>query len=141
MQKLLIGISILLVIAVGGKFLLDHLDREAYQNSASTRVSTFLDGLSSGGDFEEGFNMWLMGGQSGIGTITQDQYNAYVAQMTAWLAERDLASPIGDYQIGGTVLVKGRDGLEPAIVEVEATVDGEPVVFLAVEGEPLTWAD
>lgn len=141
MQKLLIWLSIVLVIVVGGKYLYENLDRGAYENSASTRVQGFLDGIKPGGDFEEGFNMWLMGGQSGIGNITQDQYNMYVNQMNAWLAQRKLGSRIQSYEITGTTLIRGRDGLEPAVVDVSCTIDGKPVVIHAVEGEPLSWAD
>lgn len=141
MQKLLIWISVVLVLAIGGKYLLDSLDRGAYENSASTRIEGFLDGISAGGDFQDGFNMWLRGGQSGMGTITQDQYNMYTAQMNAWLAERDLGPQVGTFEITGTTLVRGRDGLDPAVVDVAVTVDGTPVVIHAVEGEPLSWAD
>ena len=141
MQKLLIWISIVLVLVVGGKYLLDDLDRGAYRNTAATRVQGFLDGIKPGGDLEDSFNMWLRGGQSGIGTITQDEYNMYAGQMTAWLAERDLGSRIESYEVTGTTLVRGRDGLEPAVVDVACTIDGKSVVIHAVEGEPLSWAD
>ena len=141
MQKLLIWISVFLVLVVGGKYLWDSLDRGAYRNSAATRVQGFLDGISPGGDLQDSFNMWLRGGQSGIGTITQDEYNAYVNQMTAWLAERELGNRIESYEVTATTLVRGRDGLEPAIVDVNCTIDGTPVVIRAVEGAPLTWAD
>jgi hypothetical protein len=141
MQKLLIWLSIILVVVVGGKYLLENMDRGAYQNAASTRVQAFLDGMKPGGDFEEAFNMWLLGGQSGMGTITQDQYNAYVAQINAWMAKRKLGNRIESYEITGTTLVRGRDGLEPAVVDVSCTIDGKPVVIHAVEREPLSWAD
>jgi hypothetical protein len=141
MQKLLIWVSILLVIVVGGKYLFESMDRGAYENSASTRVQGFLDGIKSGGDFEEGFNMWLRGAQSGIGTISQDEYNMYVAQLNAMLKERKLPNRIQSHEITGTTLIRGRDGLEPAVVDVACTIDGKPLVIHAVEGEPLSWAD
>jgi hypothetical protein len=141
MQRLLIWVSVLLVIVVGGKYLWEGMDRGAYENSASTRVQAFLDGIKPGGDFEEAFNMWLMGGQTGIGTISQDEYNMYVRQMNAWLAERKLRSSIKGYEITGTTLIRGRDGLEPAVVDVSCTIDGKSVVIHAVEGQPFSWAD
>ena len=83
--------------------------------------------------------MWVLGAQSGIGTITQDQYNAYVNEMNAWMAKRGLARGITSYEISGTTLVRGRDGLE--LVDVACTIDGKSVVIHAVEGKPLSWAD
>ncbi len=141
MQKLLIWLSIILVVVFGGKYLLESMDRGAYENAASTRVQAFLDGMKPGGDFEEAFNMWLLGAQSGIGTITQDQYNAYVGEINAWMAKRGLGRGIKSYEIDGTALVRGRDGLEPAVVDVSCTIDGKSVVIHAVEGKPLSWAD
>ena len=102
MQKLLVWLSIGLVVVIGGKYLWEQMDQGAYENSAATRVQAFLDGMKSGGDYEEAFNMWLMGGQSGLGTITQDQYNMYVAQINAWMAKRGLGNRINSYEIGGT---------------------------------------
>jgi hypothetical protein len=141
MQKLLIWLSVVLVVVIGGKYLLEHMDRGAYENAASTRVQAFLDGMKPGGDFEEAFNMWLLGGQTGMGTITQDQYNTYVQRINAWMAERKLGGRIQSYEIVGTTLIRGRDGLEPAVVDVSCTIDGKSVVIHAVEGEPLAWAD
>jgi len=141
MQKLLVWLSVILVVVIGGKYLLEHMDKGAYENAAATRVAAFLDGMKSGGDFEEAFNMWLMGGQSGIGTITQDQYNTYVQQINAWMAKRKLGSRIQSYEIVGTTLIRDRDGLEPAVVDVSCTIDGKSVVIHAVELEPLAWAE
>jgi hypothetical protein len=141
MQKLLIWVSIMLVVVVGGKFIYDSLDKGAYENSASTRVQGFLDGIKQGGDFEEGFNMWLRGSTTGMGSISQDEYNMYVGQLNAMLRERELPNRISSYEITGTTLIKGREGLEPAIVDVSCTIDGKPVVIHAVEGQPLSWAD
>ena len=104
-------------------------------------VQGFLDGIKQGGDFEEGFNMWLRGSTSGMGTISQDEYNLYVAQLNAMLKERELPNRISSYEITGTTLIRGRDGLEPAVVDVSCTIDGKPLVIHAVEGEPLSWAD
>jgi hypothetical protein len=141
MQKLLVWVSILLAVVVGGKFVYERLDKGAYEYTASTRVQGWLDGIKSDGDFQKGFNMWLRGGQSGIATITQDEFNMYVGQMNAMLKQRQLPSRIQSYEITGTTVIRGRDGLEPAVVDVSCTIDGTPVVIHAVEGEPLSWAD
>ena len=45
------------------------------------------------------------------------------------------------YEITGTTVIRGRDGLEPAVVDVSCTIDGTPVVIHTIEGEPLSWAD
>jgi hypothetical protein len=141
MQKALVWIIILVGVVVGGKYLLEYMDVRAYENTATNRVQSFLDGMKPGGDFEQAFNMWLMGGQTGIGTISQDQYNAYVSQIVAWMAERGLGRGIQSYEMTGATLVRGRDGLEPAVVDVSCTIDGVDVVIHAVEREPLAWAN
>ena len=91
--------------------------------------------------FQEGFNMWLRGSTTGMGSISQDEYNMYVAQLNAMLKGRELPSRVSSYEITGTTLIRGRDGLEPAVVDVSCTIDGKPLVIHAVEGEPLSWAD
>ena len=141
MKKALVWLSIIVVVVVGGKYFLEYMDVRAYEHSATTRVQTFLDGMKPGGDFQEAFNMWLMGGQTGIGTISQEQYNAYVNQIVAWMAERGLGRGIQSYEITDATLVRGREGLEPAVVDVSCTIDGVDAVIHAVEREPLTWAN
>ena len=138
MKKALIGIGVLVALAVGAKLALDSMERGLDRDSASRRVEACLRGLSSGGDFEQGFNMWFSG--AGTGNVSQEIYNAYVDRMNAWLDERDIAYPI-DYEITGTTLVKGREGLDAAIVEVQVTIDQTPMVILAEEGKPLSWVD
>jgi hypothetical protein len=141
MQKALVWLAILVGVVVGGKYFLEYMDVSAYEHSATTRVQAFLEGMKPGGDSQEAFNMWLWGGRSGMRTITQDQYNAYVNQMNAWMAERRLGPGIKSYEITGATTVRGREGLESAVVDVSCTIDGVSVVIHAVEREPLTWGD
>ena len=54
MQKLLIWVSVILVILVGGKFVFESLDKGAYENSASTQP---LDARGVTRD-QDGNNLW-----------------------------------------------------------------------------------
>ena len=141
MQKILVWIGILLVVVVGGKYVVDHMSTGAHENTATLRVEGFLDGMIPGGDFQEAFNMWLLGTPSGLGTIRQDQYNAYVGEIGTWMAERGLGNRIKTYEINGATLVKPAEGIEGSVVDVSCTIDGKAVVIRAVERERLTWSE
>jgi hypothetical protein len=141
MQKLLVWISVLGVVVVGGKYLVDHMSNTAHENTARSRVEAFLDGVKSGGDFGEAFSMWSLGSTDSNGRIAQDQYNMYVGEMNAWLAQRRLAQPIETYEIHGATMIRPPEGIEPSVVDVSCTVDGIPVIIRAVAGQRLAWAD
>jgi hypothetical protein len=141
MQKLLIWLSVLGVVVVGGKYVIDHMSHSAHENTATLRVEAFLEGLTPGGDFQEAFNMWLVGDPGGMGNITQDQFNMYVADMGSWLAQRQLGQRIQTYEVHGATMVRPPEGIQASVVEVSCTIDGKPAVIRAVDGERLAWAD
>lgn len=141
MQKLLIWLSILLVVGIGGKYVIDHMSTSAHENTATLRVQDFLEGMKPGADFEEAFNMWLMGSPNAMGNITQDQYNMYVQEMRAWLAQKKLPPGVQSFEIHGATLISPPDGLEPSVVDVSCTIDGTAVVIRAADGRRLTWGD
>jgi hypothetical protein len=141
MNKALLWLSVLLVVVFGGKALVDHMSRTANENSATTRVTAFLRGLTPGGDFQEAFNMWETGASGAIQNMTQDQYNAEVARLQAWLAARGLGQRIERFEVLGAAMVLPSEGIERAVVEVSCTINGRPATILAIKDEPLDWAD
>lgn len=141
MKKLLIWLSVLAVVVIGGKRLADHMSHTAHERAATTRVQALLDALKPGGDFQAAFNMWYAGSPEGIGSVTQDQYNMYTAEMRAWLAQRGFGQSIEAYEIHGATMVRPPQGIEPSLVEVSCTIDGKAVVIRAVDGERLVWAE
>ena len=141
MQKLLIWLSILLVIGFGGKYAIDYMSHSAHENTATLRVQEFLDGMKPGGDFEAAFNMWYMGSPNAMGNITQDQYNMYVQELRAWLAQRKIGPGVQAYEIHGATMISPPEGLEPSVVEVSCTIDGKAVVIRAADGRRLGWAN
>lgn len=141
MKKLLVWLSVLAVVVIGGKQIVDHMSHTAHESAATARVQAFLEGLKPGGDFQAAFSMWYAGRPEGIGSITQDQYNMYTAEMHAWLAQRGLGNSIGGYEIHGATMVRPSQGIEPSLVEVSCTVDGKALVIRAADGQRLAWAD
>jgi hypothetical protein len=141
MNKWLIWLSVLLVVVFGGRALVQYMSRSANENTASHRVKAFLGGITSGGDFQEAFNMWETGAVGAIQRMTQDQYNAEVARLNDWLAERELGQRIGRYEILGATMVAPPEGATGAAVSVSCTVDGKRVTILAVKDRRLEWID
>jgi hypothetical protein len=141
MQKLLIWLSVLAVVVIGGKYVVDYMSHTAHENAASTRVEAFLEGMKPGGDFQGAFNMWYVGSPDGMGNISQDQFNMYVGEMRQWMAQRRLGASVESYEIHGATMVRPPQGVEPSIVEVSCTINGKAVVIRAADGERLAWAD
>jgi hypothetical protein len=141
MNKLLIWVSVLLVVVFGGRALVNYMSRSANENAASNRVEAFLRGMSPGGDFQEAFNMWETGAVGAIQNMTQDQYNAEVSRLNAWLAARGLGQRIDRYEILGATMVAPPHGLERAAVAVSCTINGHPQAILAIKDERLAWVD
>ena len=141
MNKILVWVSVLLVVVFGGKALVDHMSRTANENAATTRVERFLSGMKAGGDFQDAFNMWETGAVGAIQNMTQDQYNAEVALLNAWLARKGLGARIERYEVGAATMAKPSEGLDPAAVLVSCTINGRPATILSVKNERLAWAD
>jgi hypothetical protein len=141
MNKVLIWVSVVLVVVFGGKALVNYMSRSANENAARTRVQAFLDGMKSGGDFQNGFNMWETGAAGAIQNMTQDQYNMEVAALQAWLDGRKVARPVGGYEILEATLVRPPQGVTPAAVVVSCSIDGQRLGILAVKDQRLEWSD
>jgi hypothetical protein len=141
MNKVLVWVSVLLLVVFGGKALVNHMSRTANENAATTRVQAFLDGMTSGGDFQAAFNMWETGAASAIGNMTQDQYNMEVASLHAWLASHKVGRPIERYEILGATLVAPPEGADAAEVLVSCSSDGQRLDIRAVKDQRLEWAD
>ena len=69
-----------------------------------------------------------------------ETFQVYV-DLRQGMAERGLGRGIQSYEITGVTLVRGRNELEPAVVDVSCTIDGVDVVIHTVEREPLSWAN
>ncbi len=141
MNKLLVWVSVLLVVVFGGRALVQHMSRSANENAATTRVEAFLRGMTSGGDFQEAFNMWERGSVGAIQDMTQDQYNAEVARLNAWLAKQGLGQRIGRFEVLGATIVVPPEGIEGAAVAVSCSIDGKSVEILAVKDHRLEWVE
>jgi len=141
MNKILIWASVLLVVIFGGRALVQHMSRSANENTARNRVEAFLRGMTPGGDFQEAFNMWEAGDLGAIQRMTQEEYNAEVARLNAWLAQRGLGQRIERYEVLSATLVAPPEGLEAAAVEVSCTVNGRPATILAVKDQRLEWVE
>lgn len=141
MNKILVWASVVLVVVFGGRALVEHMSRSANENAATTRVEAFLRGMAPGGDFQAAFNMWEAGDVGAIQRMSQEEYNAEVARLHAWLAERGLGQPIGRYEVLGAEMVESPEGLEGAAVEVSCTINGRAATLLAVKDRRLEWVD
>jgi len=141
MNKLLVWLSVLLVVVFGGKALVDYMSRSANENAATTRVQAFLRGMSPGGDFQEAFNMWETGAAGAIQNMTQDEYNAEVGRLNAWLSGRGLGQRIERFEVLGATMVAPPDGLARAAVAVSCSINGRPATILAIKDERLAWLD
>jgi hypothetical protein len=141
MNKLLLWVSVVLVVFFGGKALVNYMSRSANERAAVTRVQGFLDGMKSGGDFQNAFNMWETGAAGAIQNMTQDQYNMEVASLQAWLDGRKVARPLGRYEVLGAAMVAPPQGVTGAAVAVSCSVDGQRLGILAVKGQRLEWSD
>ena len=85
--------------------------------------------------------MWYMGSPNAMGNITQDQYNMFVQEMRAWLAQRKVGPGVQAYEIHGATMISPPEGIEPSVVDVSCTIDGEAVFIRAADGRRLVWAD
>jgi hypothetical protein len=141
MNKLLVWLSVLLVVVFGGRAVVNYMSRSANENAATIRVKGFLNGMKSGGDFQAAMNMWLRGDTAAIQDMTQDQYNAKVAELNAWLEEQELAGKVGRFEILGATVVAEAEALRGAVVDVSCTIDGKALKIRAVKDEQLAWAD
>ncbi len=141
MSKLLVWLSVLLVVVFGGRELISYMSRTANENAATTRVEGFLRGMTSGGDFQEAFNMWETGAAGAIQNISQDEYNAEVARLNAWLGGRGLGPRLERYEVLGATLLAPSEGLDEAAVAVSCTINGRPATILAVKNERLAWGE
>ncbi len=141
MQKLAIWLSVILVAVFGGKALINHMSRSANVNAAVGRVEAMLGGLKSGGNIEVAFNMWRTGDPSAMRDITQDQYNALVIEMQAWLQKGGLRARVETLSDCHGELVKPAEALEPAVVDVSCMVNGRSLRLRAADGKAMEWAD
>jgi hypothetical protein len=73
--------------------------------------------------------------------MTQDQYNAEVARLNAWMASRGLGQKVQSFDIVGARMVAAPQGMDYAAVEVSCTINGKPATILAIKNERLDWAD
>lgn len=140
MIRKLLWLSVVLVLIFGGKKLVDSMSRSANERTATTRVEGFLKGETAGGDFQHAINMWLSGSEGEIGRMTQDQYNAAVQELNAWLARRGL-SRIDTYEVASATMVQAPEGASAAIVDVSCTINGRPALIRAVQEQRLEWVD
>ena len=140
-KKWLIWLSVILVVVVGGRALVTYMSRSANENAATQRVKGFLGGMTTGGDFQEAFNMWETGGVNAIQRMTQDQYNVEVALLNEWMAERELDERIGRYEILEATMVAPPQGVWGATVTVTCMIDGKRLTIKAVKDKRLEWAD
>ena len=140
-KKWLIWLSVILVVVFGGRALVQYMSRSANENAADHRVKAFLRGMSTGGDFQEAFNMWETGGVNAIQGMTQDQYNAEVALLNEWMAEKELDERIERYEILGATMVAPPQGVWGATVTVSCTIDGKRLTIRAVKDKRLEWVD
>jgi hypothetical protein len=141
MNKILVWASVVLVVVFGGRALVQHMSRSANENTATNRVDAFLRGMAPGGDFQEAFNMWEAGDVGAIRRMSQEEYNAEVARLNAWLGERGLGPRIERYEVLGAEMVVPPEGLEGAAVEVSCTINGRGATILAVKDRRLEWVD
>jgi hypothetical protein len=140
-KKVLIWLSVILVVIFGGRALVQYMSRSANENAATQRVKGFLGGMKTGGDFQEAFNMWETGAVGAIQRMTQDEYNAEVARLNEWMAERELDDRIGSYEILGATVVAPAQGVWGATVTVTCTIDGKRLTIKAVKDKRLEWTD
>jgi hypothetical protein len=136
MRKLATWLSVILVAAFGGKALIDHMSRSANVQAAVERVEKMLGGFKAGGNLEEAFIMWRTGDPSAMRDITQDQYNAQVIEMQAWLQKGGLRVRVESLSDCHGELVKPSEALEPAVVDVSCVVNGLSMRLRAADGNP-----
>jgi hypothetical protein len=140
MQKALIWLSVLLVVVFGGKQLVDYMSRSSHENAATTRVERFWKGIAPGGDYQDAFNMWETGETGAIQRMSQDEYNAEVSRLNAWLTAQKL-DRVTSYEVTAATLVAPPQGLEQAVVAVSCLVNGKALTILAVKHQRLAWQD
>jgi len=141
MNKILVWVSVLLVVIFGGRALVNHMSSSANENAATQRVKGFLSGMTTGGDFQNAFNMWMTGANGAIQNMSQEQYNVEVASLNAWMAKRGLGQRIQSFEMVSARMVVAPQGADPSAVEVSCTINGKPATILTIKNERLEWVD
>ena len=141
MSKVLVWVSVVLVGIWGGKQLVDYMSRTAHERAASERVSSFLQGMRAGGDYQAAFSMWKTGGTGALQETTQEEYNADVGRLQAWFSGRGLGRNVERFETLEARMVAAPEGLNPAVVEVSCTMNGRPFTIRVVPYEQLQWVE
>jgi hypothetical protein len=137
----LIWLSVVLVLVVGGKYGVQHMQESAVTYEARTRVQEMLDGFKEGGDRTNAIDMWSTGVRDSTKLLGTEEASNVMRGMARWLADKGLRNTITSYTIDDVVFEKEREGYQTSIARVYCTIDGRSVDMLVARTVPIAWAN
>ena len=138
MQKALTWISIIAVVVVGGKALLEKTFSGAELHSAQERVRGVLDGLKSGGDRQKSIALWVSG--SSAPPTGFEAFGKAADGFERWCREKRIGA-VSSYEVGEAVMESEGTPQAPAVVLVSGSIDGQPFKVRVQKEVPIAWVD
>jgi hypothetical protein len=137
-KKVLIAVGTIVFLIVAGKCGLSYMFTSGEANSAKERVRRILDGMKAGGNREQAIALWKLGTLHIPGGI--EAFSMAADEFDAWEVEHELVG-METYEITGAEVTAETGKLGEATVMVSGTIDGRPVKFKVVQGQPVRWVD
>lgn len=135
-KKVVIGITVAVLLIVGGRCGLSYMFTAGEAHSAQERARRILEGLKAGGNREASIGLWKFGTLH----VPAGTFDMVASEFEAWERDHEIAG-VTEFEVKSAEVVEETGRLGEATVIVSGTIDGRPFRWRLVQGQAVEWID